>query len=376
MTDDVASHDTDAGIPAKKPSRTRQIIQGLITLTVLVLVFGFVFPKLANYEAVLDHIQDIDPREWFILIALAAAVLLAYMPVLMSALRTLKFKEAYVAQTTAQVVNNSLPAGGAIALPLQYAMYMSWGFTPEAFTSTLIAVGIWDQFARFGIPILALAIGAITQDTEAWMWAVAIGGVVLIVVALLVLRAIFRNENLARNIGGWLERWTNEALALVKRDPIKVEQSVMQFRANAIDVVQHRWKPLTLTTLINHILQAALFVASIRAIGVSSDEVSTVWVIAAFALGRLLTMIPVSPGGLGLVDLGWIGLLTAGWNPAAGPVNHDLLAAGTLLFRALTYLPPIPLGLISWVFYRMKRSWRQDWHVLRRGEWDRVTDSS
>jgi len=359
-------------IPAHLPSRKRQVVQGLITLAVLVVVFGFVLPKLADYRAVLDHISSIDVMEWVVLIALAGAVLIAYVVVLMSAMRTLHFKEAYVAQTTAQAVNNSLPAGGAIALPLQYAMYMSWGFTPEAITAMLISVGIWDQFARFGLPILALGIGAISEDTAWWMWAIALAGVILIGAALLLLWAVFRNEALARRIGSWLERWTNKALALIHRPPANVEHSVMQFRANAIDVVQRRWKWLTLTTFINHTAQAALFVASLRAIGVGEDAVPTVWVVAAFALGRLLTMIPVSPGGLGLVDLGWIGLLTAGWNTAVGPVDPDLLTAGTLLFRALTYLPPILLGLISWIIYRLEKGWRRQWQVVRRGEWDRV----
>ena len=70
--------------------------------------------------------------------------------------------------------------------------------------------------------------------------------------------------------------------------------------------------------------------------------------------------------------MGWIGLLTAGWSTTAGPVDADLLAAGTLLFRALTYVPPILLGLISWIAYRLAKGWRRDWQTVRRGEWDRV----
>jgi len=358
------------GVPAAKPSRKRQVIQGIITLSVVVLVFGFVLPRLADYQAVLDHISSISIAEWVILIVLAAAVLLAYMFVLQSALRGLRFQEVYVAQTTAQAVNNSLPAGGAIALPLQYAMYMSWGFTPESVTSMIIAVGIWDQFARFGIPIFALAIGAFVGDVQWWMWLVAIGGVVAIVVAVVLLRLIFKQESAALRLGAWLERWANKALALFKRPPAEVQKSVMQFRANAMDVVQHRWQRVTVTTVLNHLSQIALFMACLYAIGVTTADINPLWMITAFALGRLLTMIPVSPGGLGLVDLGWIGLLQAGWQ--TGDPNVDLITAGTLLFRALTYLPPIPLGLISWIVYRTKKSWYQDWQVVRRGEWDRV----
>ena len=110
---------------------------------------------------------------------------------------------------------------------------------------------------------------------------------------------------------------------------------------------------------------AALFVVSLRAVGVSGDDVSTAWVILAFALGRLLVMIPVSPGGLGLVDLGFLGLLTLGWGTGA---NADVISAGVLLYRGLSYLPPIVAGLGSFVFWRFNRSWRRDWQIERRGE--------
>lgn len=357
-------------IPAKKPSLQRQLIQGLITLAVLVLVFGFVIPRLADYEVVLDYMSNISGVQWVILLALAGLVLVAYMFVLQAALRTLRFAEAYVAQTTAQAINNTLPAGGAISLPLQYAIYMSWGFTPESVTAMFLAVGIWDQFARFGLPIVALAVAAFTQSTPWWTWAIAIGGVVLIVIAVLLVKAIFSRELAARKLGGFLERVINRMLGWIKRPGMAVEASVIRFRANSIDVVRNRWQRITVTTLVNHGAQAGLFLASIRAIGITEEQIPTVWVIASFAVGRLLAMIPVSPGGLGLVDLGWIGLLTFGWQ--TGTPDQGLITAGTLLFRALTYLPPIPLGAISWVFYRVRRSWRRDWQTKRRGEWDRV----
>ena len=115
---------------------------------------------------------------------------------------------------------------------------------------------------------------------------------------------------------------------------------------------------------------AALFTVSVYAVGITPADIPIAWVVLAFALGRFLVMIPVSPGGLGLVDLGWIGLLTLGWettNPGV-PADTDFIAAGVLLFRALSLLPPIPIGMASWLFWRANKSWRQDWKVVRRGD--------
>jgi uncharacterized membrane protein YbhN (UPF0104 family) len=165
-----------------------------------------------------------------------------------------------------------------------------------------------------------------------------------------------------------VDRIVNWGLAKIHRDPVDMVGPVLQFRHNVLGIARHRWAPLTLATVVNHAAMAGLFVASIRAAGIGSDEISTAWVIAAFGFGRLLVMIPISPGGLGLVDFGYISLLTAG---GAG-VDANLIAAGVLLFRALSFLPPIPIGLASWLFWRANKSWRRDYRTARRGEFSTV----
>ena len=68
----------------------------------------------------------------------------------------------------------------------------------------------------------------------------------------------------------------------------------------------------------------------------------------------LLTAIPFTPGGLGVVELALITGLAAAGGPRAE------VAAAVLIFRALTYVLPIPIGLGSYVFWRHNRSWRRE----------------
>ena len=70
--------------------------------------------------------------------------------------------------------------------------------------------------------------------------------------------------------------------------------------------------------------------------------------LAAFAFVRLLTVLPVTPGGLGITELGLIGTLVA----AAGHQASAQVTAAVLLYRAVTYLPPIPLGAIACLTWR------------------------
>jgi uncharacterized protein (TIRG00374 family) len=92
---------------------------------------------------------------------------------------------------------------------------------------------------------------------------------------------------------------------------------------------------------------------ALRFVGVGADEVTWIEALAVFAFARLLTAVPFTPGGLGVVELALITGLAA-----AGGARAEV-AAAVLIFRALTYVLPIPLGLITYVIWQRKKSWRR-----------------
>jgi uncharacterized protein (TIRG00374 family) len=76
-------------------------------------------------------------------------------------------------------------------------------------------------------------------------------------------------------------------------------------------------------------------------------------VLVVFSFARLLTAIPFTPGGLGLVEAA----LIAGIARYGG--SHAEVAAAVLVFRALTYVLPIPIGVVTYLFWKRNRSWRR-----------------
>jgi uncharacterized membrane protein YbhN (UPF0104 family) len=362
--------ETDAIPQAKKRPWWSHALSIGITVLVIGLVFGFVIPKLADYRAILDYIGDISPAAWAVLAVASVWFLVAYPVVLTTAIRTLRLREAFVNHMTGTAVTNSLPSGGAIALAVNYTMYLSWGFTPASVSAGLLGAGVWDWYARISLPILAVLAIAVFATALPWMWLVTIGGLAFVGGTVFLLSKVLRSEATADKLATWLDTVVAKVFAWIKRTPPGTHDAVLQFRVDLRSIVKTRGWRLTAATVANHAAMATLFTASIYAVGVSRDQIPIPWVVLAFSLGRFIVMIPVSPGGLGLVDLGWIGLLTLGWQTANPdvPVDKDLVAAGVLLFRALSLFPPIPIGLGSWVFWRTNKSWRRDWKTALRGQ--------
>jgi uncharacterized protein (TIRG00374 family) len=126
-----------------------------------------------------------------------------------------------------------------------------------------------------------------------------------------------------------------------------------KFRRRVILLLTARWHWITAATVVSHLSLFAVLLLALRHLGVAESEVRTVEALAVFAFARLLTAIPITPGGLGVVELALItGLSSAGGDRAQ-------VAAGVLLFRALTFVLPIPLGLATYVFWRRNASWRR-----------------
>ena len=128
----------------------------------------------------------------------------------------------------------------------------------------------------------------------------------------------------------------------------------MEFRHESIGLLRARWHVLTFGAYLSELSVYLVLLVSLRLVGVSESEVSWSVVLASFALVRILQSIPITPGGMGVVELGLTGALVA----AGG--DHTEVVAGVLVFRALTWLPPLLTGPF---FYLGWRAWLRRHHI-------------
>ncbi len=324
-----------------------RILGGVATVVIVGAVFAFVLPRIADYRDVWDVIKDLSWQDGLVLAAATVLNIATFPPSWMVALPGLAFRQALVMTQASTALSMVTPAGAAVGMAGSYSMLRSWGFGSGASALAVAVTGVWNQFANLVFPVVALVLlTSIEQDHPA-LRTTAFVALAVLVVAVSAFAFGLSSAERARRLGALVSRLVSRVLRLLRRDPVAWGgEGLARFRSGALELLRRRWHVLTLATLAGHLTVFLLLVVCLRVVGVTSGEVSWVEAFAAWALIRILGALPLTPGGLGIVELGLTGALVA-----FGASNADAVA-GTLLYRSLTILPTLALGLLAAVSWR------------------------
>jgi uncharacterized protein (TIRG00374 family) len=338
---------------ARHRSTTKRALQVIVSAVLVVAIFMYAIPRIADYHDVWRTMADLTPLELWSLVALMLFNLLTYWLANMAALPGLRLWRAAVVTQTTTSVANTVPAGGAVAVGLTYQILDSWGFTRSQVSLYVLVTGVWNVFMKLGLPLVSLGILAITGRLTGALVIAALIGVLALLMAITLFGLLLWKKAFARRIGDGLGRAASWFRRLAHRQAVTGwGDAAIRFRKQTLELVAGRWPWLTLTTVTSHLALYLVLLFSLRDVGVSEHEVSWAQVLAVFAFGRLISALPITPGGLGVIELGYIGGLVA----AGG--NEPQVVAAVLLFRVLTYGVQIPLGGFTYLIWRGKRSWR------------------
>jgi putative heme transporter len=344
---------TTGGRPSRQ--RGRRAVGGLLSLALVAGVFVWFLPQFTSLTEVWTSVRDMTWLELAVLVLAAAWNLATYQFVMVSTTPGLTLRQAFVSTQTTTAVSNTVIGGAAISLGLTYAMNTSWGFSRSRTSVALLVSGLWNNFAKLGLPVLALALLALGAPPSAGRITAGLAGLAALVVAVVLLGALLRSEEGAERIGRTAGRIASALRRPFGRGPVAGwDRATTKFRARTALLLRARWAWITLATVVSHLSLFLVLLLALRFVGVDAGQVSTVEALAVFAFARLLTAVPFTPGGLGVIELALITGLAAAGGPRA------LVAAAVLVFRALTYVLPIPIGLGTYLFWRHNRSWRRD----------------
>lgn len=310
-------------------------------------IFFYAFPKIADFSKVWEHVSAMTWLEIGTLTFVALWNLATYWLVMMAALPGSNVWQTMKVNQASTAVANTLPGGGALGVGVMYSMYSGYGFSPGPVTLSFLVSGIWNNFVKLGMPVAALALLAIGGDAGSALVVASLAGLAGLIVAVGAFAAVLKSEPLARRVGTRLGRIVDAVRRVLRKEPgPDLGEGSVRFRRDAIGLIRKRWLRLSVTTLVSHLSLYLVLLLALRHVGVAGNEVTWVEALAAFAFVRLVSALPITPGGLGVVELGLTAALVTAGGEEAGVV------AAVLVFRGLTYVLPIPIGLFLYVTWR------------------------
>ena len=344
-----------AGTERARRPMWQRILGPLLSVALIAAVFVWFLPQFTSLAAVWTSVKDMTWVELTVLVLAAAWNLATYQFVMVATMPGLTLRQATVSTQSTTAVSNTVLGGAAISLGLTYAMNSSWGFSRSRTSVMLLVSGMWNNFAKLGLPVFALALLAFSAPPSPGRLVAGLLGVAVLVAVVVFLGLLLRSSAAAAGIGIGAARIASALRRPFGRGPVTGwDRATTKFRDRTVLLLRARWHWITLTTLVSHLSLFLVLLLALRFVGVTAEQVSLAEALAVFAFARLLTAIPFTPGGLGVIELALItGLSTAGGQRA-------LVAAAVLTFRALTYVLPIPIGAATYIFWQRNRSWRRE----------------
>ncbi len=325
----------------------------LIGVAFAVATFVFLLPRIASYAQVWRIIEAVSWQYAILLAAVTVLNLVTYSAQWVTVLPELRLKRALYVTQASTASTFVAPGGAAVGIAVSVGMLRGYGFKPRAIALALTLLSVWNQLALFGLPVLAFVLLALTGVTNHLLRAVAVVGVGVFVTGVVAFSLAFGSTRVARWSGDLIAHVVSRLRRLARLSPANFSgASFVSFRDETARLLAHRWHRLTILTFASQLSIFIVFFTCLRVLGVPSSQVGITEAFAAWAVMNLLGSLPITPGGIGIVELGLTGALT-GFGGQTAPV-----VASVLVYRFLTIVPTLLVGLLGAIAWRFERRGR------------------
>jgi uncharacterized membrane protein YbhN (UPF0104 family) len=342
----VVSLDAEREAPVQVEPRGRwsgrRIVLAGVGAIFAVATFAYFLPQIADYRDVWGELEDVT---WPAMLGLAGATILnlaTFAPPWQVVLPGLRFRDALALSQVSTALSIVVPGGAAVGIAGSYAVLRRWGFRARAIGRAVALFSVSNQFANLSYPVIAVFLLTVFGGESALLATAAFIGVAILAVAAAAFALVLVSGRMAREIGDLTAKTVNNVRGRFGRAAVVWGgESVDAFRRDAADLLRRRWHVLALATYAGSLTVFLLLLLSLRACDVPGSDVSVVEAFAAWSLARLLGSVPITPGGIGIVELGLAGALVG-----FGGRNTGVVAA-VLVYRFLTMVPTLILGLVA-----------------------------
>jgi uncharacterized protein (TIRG00374 family) len=318
------------------------ILKRLLAVIVAGLALYGLAPKLGRVLGDWPRLRDIKPGWFAAMAATESASLVCMCAVQRIATQERRWAPFLHSYLVGNAVSELVPGGAATSAALQYEMLVDEG-VPSGRAASGMAAGSVIVFATLlalnvlALPLVVLGVSVPTSLlTAAWISAVLLVGIVLI-------------GSLALRGDGFLTAAGRAAQWILNKlrrhsEPVQdlPTQLLAQRTAVGEAVGSHWWQAL-LAAAGKWVFDYLTLVFALAGVGARPN---VALVLVAYSAASLLGQLPLTPGGLGVVEAGLIGAL------ALIGVNGGAAVLATLAYRLFDYWLYLPAGLVGLILHR------------------------
>jgi uncharacterized protein (TIRG00374 family) len=310
----------------------------LVVIAVLLIIEYLVVPELAGASKNLTLLSRLQPGWLLAGIALEAAALFAYALLIRTVLlhRELHVFRLFRIVLATTAAGHIIPGGAAGSTGLGFQLLIASGVpgTDAAFALGSMAIG--SAIVLNGLLWIALLVSIPLAGVHPIYVVVALLGVLALLAACALVFALTRGEERAvrvvRVLGRRIPKVGADGLERVVR---RVGDSISQLGADRALL-----RRALLWAALNWLLDAASLWAFVAALGHYTEPFE---LFAAYGIANVAAAIPLTPGGLGVVEATLATLLISFGVP------RNVATLGVLGWRLVNFWLPIPFGGLAYI---------------------------
>lgn len=334
----------DTPPPRRVPAAVarRALVRSVKLLVGFFALFYLVLPQIAGARKALSELLTVEPVYLVLGLALQGAALTAYTLMTRACLppHAVPFGTLLRIQLATKAVTNVVPGGSAAGSAVGYRLLTLAGVARTDAGFALATAGMGSAVVLNVLLWLALLSSLPNRGVNPlYGTAAAVGFLLLTAFAAVVIglmKGQARAERVIRAVGRRI-RWVDEQRVV---DVIgRVARRLRELLADPALVAR-----VAFWAALNWILDAASLWVFLRAFGAS---VPLDGLLVAFGLANVLAAIPITPGGLGIVEGVLIPTLVGFGVP------RSVAVVAVPMYRLAQFWLPIPVGAVSYLSLRM-----------------------
>lgn len=328
-------------VPALRAPGWRDVVQSLAGLTVVGLLIAYGLPHLldTSWAAIWAQLSRLRVGAALAMGALLLAGLYCYTFVLTGSLPGLRPGRALRLNAVTATIASVVPLGAAVGVAAAWTMLRTWGFSRRAVSSSFLVTGVLNLLARVALPVLGcLVLVAGPVDAPAAVvtgaWVAGALGTGLVGISALVLLS----DRVATAVAAVVRVVATPFSRRVRGARGTVDLVVGDQRRRIREVVGSRWGTMTLGMVGQFVFLFGLYWLAARTVGM---DLPVAALVCAYTFRQLLTVMAVTPGGLGVTEVGTAGVLVLLGGDAGAA------SATALLYAVYAHLLVVPFGVAA-----------------------------